>query len=140
MGTWNLADIWEMVADELPDADCLVHGTHRRTWAEVDRRADGVARFPLDAAEDLRGTFAGPGARFLPACPQMHGTGNFPCLSTLAGGSAASSPAPTPVPSERKCSQVRRRNGRSGTYAPLCLIDGPGSGRRGGVDVPGGRH
>ncbi len=243
MSNWNFADIWEVVADELPDAPCLIHGNETRTWAETDRRADGVAQHLLDAGlerqqavaqylyncpeymestyaafkgafapvntnyrytadellylwdnadagaivfhgtfaptiepiidrlpkvkswlwvddgsgpcptwatpyeraatggagrvspewgrsgddlnflytggttgmpkgvmwrqddlavkltatlgtpltddgtvDDLRGTFAGPGARFLPACPQMHGTGNFPCLSTLAGG------------------------------------------------------
>ncbi|MGB0113048.1 MAG: acyl-CoA synthetase [Ilumatobacteraceae bacterium] len=243
MSNWNFADIWEVVADELPDAPCLIHGDDRRTWREVDQRADGVARHLLDAGlerqqavaqymyngpeyaesmfaafkgsfapvntnyrytadellylwdnadagaivfhgsfadtiapirdqlpkvkswlwvddgagpcpdwatsyeqvattptdrvapewgrsgddlnflytggttgmpkgvmwrqddlavkltstlgrpladdgtvDDLRGTFEGPGARFLPACPQMHGTGNFPCLSTLSGG------------------------------------------------------
>jgi acyl-CoA synthetase (AMP-forming)/AMP-acid ligase II len=243
MSNWNFADVWEVVADELPDAPCLIHGTETRTWAEADHRADGVAQHLLDAGlerqqavaqylyncpeymestyaafkgafapvntnyrytadellylwdnadagaivfhgtfaptiepiidrlpkvkswlwvddgsgvcpdwatpyeqaaasgagrvspewgrsgddlnllytggttgmpkgvmwrqddlavnltaalgtpltddgtvDDLRGNFAGPGARFLPACPQMHGTGNFPCLSTLAGG------------------------------------------------------
>ena len=243
MGTWNFADIWETVADELPDTPCLIHGDDRRTWGEVDRRADGVAQHLLDAGlerqqavaqylyngpeymestfaafkgafvpvntnyrytadellylwdnadagcvvfhgsfaetiepirgqlpkvkvwlwvddgsgpcpdwatpyesaatngagrvspawgrtgddllmlytggttgmpkgvmwrqddlavkltatlgnpltddgtvADIQGTFAQPGARFLPACPQMHGTGNFPCLSTLSGG------------------------------------------------------
>ena len=243
MGNWNFADIWEVVADELPDATCLIHGDDRRTWSEVDRRADGVAQHLLDAGlkrqqavaqymyngpeylesmfasfkasfapantnyrytadellylwdnadagavvfhatfastiepiidrlpkvktwlwvddgtgecpdwatpyeqaatsgagrvspewgrsgddinflytggttgmpkgvmwrqddlavkltatlgrpltdtgtiDDLRGTYDAPGARFLPACPQMHGTGNFPCLSTLTGG------------------------------------------------------
>ena len=49
MGNWNFADIWEVVADELPDADCLIHGDDRRTWAEVDRRADGIAQHLLDA-------------------------------------------------------------------------------------------
>ncbi len=249
MGNWNFADIWETVADDLPDAPCLVHasagGSVTRTWAEVDRRADGVARHLLDAGlerqqavaqylynspeylesmfaafkgafapvntnyrytadellylwdnadagavvfhggfaptiepireqlpkvkvwlwvddgsgdcpdwaeayehaatsgatrvepawgrsgddlnflytggttgmpkgvmwrqddlavvlsaslgqplaedgrgSDLRGTHTAPGSRFLPACPQMHGTGNFPCLSTLSGGGA----------------------------------------------------
>jgi 3-oxocholest-4-en-26-oate---CoA ligase len=245
MGSWNFADIWETVADELPEAPCFIHGDDRRTWAEVDRRADGVAQHLIDAglehqqavaqylynspeymestfaafkgafvpvntnyrytadellylwdnadagcivfhgcfvdtiepiraqlpkvkvwlwvddgsgpcpewatpyedaatsgagrvvpakgrsgddllmlytggttgmpkgvmwrqddlavklsaglgspladdgsAADLRGTFAQPGAKFLPACPQMHGTGNFPCLSTLSGGGA----------------------------------------------------
>ena len=49
MGNWNFADIWETAADELPDAPCLIHGDDRRTWAEVDRRADGVAQHLLDA-------------------------------------------------------------------------------------------
>ncbi len=49
MGNWNFADIWEVVADELPDAPCLIHGDDRRTWSEVDRRADGVAQLLLDA-------------------------------------------------------------------------------------------
>ena len=37
------------VYDELPDAPCLIHGDDRRTWAQVDRRADGVAQWLLDA-------------------------------------------------------------------------------------------
>ena len=243
MGNWNFADIWEVVADELPDAPCLVHGDEIRTWRAVDGRADAIARHLIDAglerqqavalylynspeylegtfaafkgafvpvntnyrytadeltylwdnadagcvvfhgcfaetiepiraglekvrvwlwvddgsgprpewatdyaevasrsvdrvapswgrsgddlnmlytggttgmpkgvmwrqddlvvkltsslgsgldpdgsAEDLRGTYENPGPTFLPACPEMHGTGNFPCLSTLAGG------------------------------------------------------
>jgi acyl-CoA synthetase (AMP-forming)/AMP-acid ligase II len=49
MGNWNFADIWEVVADELPDSLCLIHGDDRRTWADVDRRADGVAQHLLDA-------------------------------------------------------------------------------------------
>ncbi len=44
MGNWNFADIWEVAADELPDVPCLIHGDDHRTWAEVDRRADGVAQ------------------------------------------------------------------------------------------------
>src|SRR5439155_14291179 len=48
-GGWNFADVWELVADELPDAPALVHGDSRRTWTELDRRADGVARTLLDA-------------------------------------------------------------------------------------------
>ncbi len=48
MGNWNFADIWEVVADDLPDAPCLIHGDDRRTWREVDTRADGVAQHLLD--------------------------------------------------------------------------------------------
>jgi 3-oxocholest-4-en-26-oate---CoA ligase len=46
---WNFADIWEAVSDLHPDADVIVQGERRETWREFDRRADGVARFLLDA-------------------------------------------------------------------------------------------
>src|SRR3954469_25608015 len=46
---WNWADVWETVADTLPDAPALVHAGMRRTWAEFDRRADGIALALLEA-------------------------------------------------------------------------------------------
>ena len=49
MGNWNFADIWEVVAEEQPAAQALVHGDLHRTWADFDRRADGLARHLLDA-------------------------------------------------------------------------------------------
>ena len=49
MGNWNFADLWEVVADELPDAPATIHGGARRPWREFDRRADGIARTLLDA-------------------------------------------------------------------------------------------
>ena len=58
MGSWNFADIWETVADELPDAPCLVHGDDHRSWSEVDRRADGVAQHLLDAGLERQQAFA----------------------------------------------------------------------------------
>ncbi|MGY6499404.1 MAG: AMP-binding protein [Acidimicrobiales bacterium] len=46
---WNFADVWEVIADQIGDAPLLVHdGTHR-SWRDVDRRADGLARTLLDA-------------------------------------------------------------------------------------------
>jgi fatty-acyl-CoA synthase len=41
---WNFGDVWETVADALPDAPVLTHGDHTLTWSEMDRRADNVAR------------------------------------------------------------------------------------------------
>jgi acyl-CoA synthetase (AMP-forming)/AMP-acid ligase II len=41
---WNFADIFEAVADAVPDVEAQVHGDRRLTWAETDSRADGVAR------------------------------------------------------------------------------------------------
>ena len=40
---WNLANIWEQIADRIPDAPALSHGPVERTWSEFDRRADGIA-------------------------------------------------------------------------------------------------
>jgi 3-oxocholest-4-en-26-oate---CoA ligase len=48
MPGWNFADVWEVIAEQIPDAPCQVQGDRRVTWAEFDRRADGVARTLLD--------------------------------------------------------------------------------------------
>jgi fatty-acyl-CoA synthase len=49
MPGWNFADVWEVIAEQIPDAPCQVQGDRRVTWARFDRRADGVARTLLDA-------------------------------------------------------------------------------------------
>ncbi len=49
MSTWNYADVWEAVADSVPESGALTHGKETRTWAEFDRRADRVARWLLGA-------------------------------------------------------------------------------------------
>jgi acyl-CoA synthetase (AMP-forming)/AMP-acid ligase II len=41
--SWNFADIWEVVAESIPDAPALVQGTRRFAWREMDRRANGIA-------------------------------------------------------------------------------------------------
>jgi fatty-acyl-CoA synthase len=46
---WNLADIWEAAARVRGDATALSCGGVRRSWTELDRRADGIARALLDA-------------------------------------------------------------------------------------------
>jgi len=49
MGTdWNYADVWEALADRIPDAPALIHGERVVSWRQLDARADGVARFLLD--------------------------------------------------------------------------------------------
>ena len=47
--TWSLADLWERVADTMPEAPALSHGDRSYTWAEFDRRADGIAATLLAA-------------------------------------------------------------------------------------------
>jgi fatty-acyl-CoA synthase len=48
MGGWNFADLWEAIADKFPDATAQVQGERRFTWADFDRRADGLAHHLLE--------------------------------------------------------------------------------------------
>ena len=48
-GGWNFADLWEAIAERQPDALAQRHAGHSTTWAEFDRRADGVAATLLAA-------------------------------------------------------------------------------------------
>ncbi len=49
MSAWTFADVWETVADVLPDAPALTHGDRTVLWSELDRRGDNVARWLLEA-------------------------------------------------------------------------------------------
>ena len=49
VGTWTWADLWEAVADRWPDEPAQRSAGRTFTWAQFDRRADGVARALLDA-------------------------------------------------------------------------------------------
>jgi len=40
---WNIADIWEAIADAVPDRTALVQGERRRSWQEFDDRAARLA-------------------------------------------------------------------------------------------------
>ena len=46
---WNVADVWEAVADRFPSSLALVHGDREVTWQPFDERADGVAAALLGA-------------------------------------------------------------------------------------------
>ena len=48
MSSWNFADVWEALADRQPDALAQRHAGRSTTWAEFDRRADGVAQHLLE--------------------------------------------------------------------------------------------
>ncbi|MCB9728736.1 MAG: acyl-CoA synthetase [Deltaproteobacteria bacterium] len=52
--TYNIADLYESVADAVPDATALVCGEWRRTFAELDARANQLAHW-------LQGRGVGPG-------------------------------------------------------------------------------
>ena len=46
---WNFADIWETVAEVIPDAPAQVQGTNRTTWRQFDERANGIAHALVEA-------------------------------------------------------------------------------------------
>ncbi len=56
MAGWNFADVWETVADTIPDAPAQRQGDRVITWGEMDRRADGLARTILDSGTDATPT------------------------------------------------------------------------------------
>jgi acyl-CoA synthetase (AMP-forming)/AMP-acid ligase II len=41
--SYNFADVWEMAADALGDREALVCGSHRRTYAQLEERANRLA-------------------------------------------------------------------------------------------------
>ena len=55
---WTFADIWEVVADCLPDAPALMHGPDTVSWRQFERRADAMARFLLDRGCSHQGKVA----------------------------------------------------------------------------------
>jgi fatty-acyl-CoA synthase len=66
MPGWNFAEMWEVCARRVPDAVALRHGEREITWAEFDRRADGVARTLLDAGAGEQDKVA----QYLTNCPE----------------------------------------------------------------------
>ncbi|MDA8147445.1 MAG: AMP-binding protein [Actinomycetota bacterium] len=46
---WNFADVWEAVAGRFPGEPAQRYGSRTVSWAELDRRADGVAAALVDA-------------------------------------------------------------------------------------------
>ena len=58
MTGWNFADVWETVAETIPDAPALLHGDRVVPWADFDTRADGVAAAILAADVDEHSTVA----------------------------------------------------------------------------------
>ena len=49
MSDWNFADVWERVALLQPDLPAVLKGDEVRSWSDLDRRADALARRLLDA-------------------------------------------------------------------------------------------
>jgi 3-oxocholest-4-en-26-oate---CoA ligase len=49
MGGWNFADIYAVVAQEIPDSVALIQGSRRLRWAELDARSTALAAFLVSA-------------------------------------------------------------------------------------------
>ena len=55
MTDWNLADLWDTVADAQPDAPAIAWGDYTTSWGEFRRRAEAIGAH-------LRSVTSGPGA------------------------------------------------------------------------------
>jgi fatty-acyl-CoA synthase len=66
MPGWSFADVWEVVAQQVPDATAQVQGDRRILWRDFDRRANGIARALLDAGVDEQDKVA----QYLYNCPE----------------------------------------------------------------------
>ena len=64
--SFNIADVWEMAADAVPEREALVCGAARRSYAQMEERANRLAHH-------LTGRGVGPGdhlALYLENCPE----------------------------------------------------------------------
>ncbi len=66
MTGWNYAELWETVAEQIPDAPAQIQGQRVITWGEWNRRANGVARALLDAGLGEQAKVA----QYLHNCPE----------------------------------------------------------------------
>lgn len=66
MAGWNYAEIWEVIADQIPDAPAQVQGDRSFTWRQLDERANGVAHHLLDAGVGEQAKVA----QYLYNCPE----------------------------------------------------------------------
>lgn len=64
---WNFADIWERVAARFPDAPAQITDERIVSWAEFNRRADGVAAGLIDAGLGRQDKVA----HYLYNCPEF---------------------------------------------------------------------
>ena len=66
MSGWNFAEVWEAIAEAIPEAPAHVQGDNRTTWAQLTARANGVAQALLDAG----GQHQDKVAQYLYNCPE----------------------------------------------------------------------
>ena len=67
MSGWNFADIWEAAASQIPTAPFATQGEQSITWAEADRRAEGLASFLVERGAGHQAKVA----QYLYNCPEF---------------------------------------------------------------------
>jgi fatty-acyl-CoA synthase len=78
MASWNFATLWEIAAANVPDAPALVQGDTTVRWAELDRRANGIARLLIDRGAAMQDKVA----LYLYNCPEYLET----CFAAFKAG------------------------------------------------------
>jgi acyl-CoA synthetase (AMP-forming)/AMP-acid ligase II len=63
---WNIADVLEAVAEEVPESVAVIRGTRRFTWAELDARAERLAAHLVDSGAERQGKVV----QYLRNCPE----------------------------------------------------------------------
>jgi len=66
MPGWNIGDVFEAVARARPEATAQIQGNREITWAEHDRRADGIVATLLEAGAERQSKVA----QYLYNCPE----------------------------------------------------------------------
>ncbi|MFI5041442.1 MAG: acyl-CoA synthetase [Acidimicrobiales bacterium] len=69
-GSFNLADLWELIADEVPEREALVCGDQRRTYAQIEERSNRLASWMRDRGVgpgDFVGLYLRNGAEYIEA-------------------------------------------------------------------------
>src|SRR4029079_8180862 len=61
-----IADVYEVVAEKLPDSPAQIQGDRVITWRDFDRRADGIAKTLLDGGAQHQDKVA----HYLYNCPE----------------------------------------------------------------------
>ena len=66
MTGWNYAELWETVAEQIPQSPAQIQGSRSFTWQEFDERANGVAHYLLSTGVQEQDKVA----QYLHNCPE----------------------------------------------------------------------
>jgi len=63
---WNFAEVWEVVAEQIPDAPAQIQGDRLVSWFDFDRRANGIGHALVEAGVKEQDNVA----HYLYNCPE----------------------------------------------------------------------